>query len=69
MILGIVVLGAFGVWEWKGTKVGIISHELFTGPDKRGRSFSIYLVLIFIEAILLFTFAVFYPIMYVSYRG
>ena len=65
MILGIFILIAFGLWEWKGTKVGIMNHELFIGENKRGRSFSIYVSLIFIEAILLFTFAIFYPVMYV----
>ena len=68
MILGIAILGAFGLWEWKGTKFGIMSHELFIGENSRGRSFSVYVSLIFIEAILLFTFSIFYPVMYVSHR-
>ncbi len=63
MIIGIIILIIFGIWEWKGTKTGILHHELFQGENDRGRSFALYNALIFIEAILLFTFAIFYPIM------
>lgn len=64
LILGIVILGAFGAWEWKGTKSGIMSHELFIkGPNNRTRPFPIYIALMFIEGIVLFTIIIFYPIM------
>lgn len=66
LILGIVILGAFGAWEWKGTNSGIMSHELFNGPNHRGRAFSIYVTLMLIEGIVLFTFIIFYPVMCVS---
>ncbi|OGE55170.1 hypothetical protein PENARI_c005G08212 [Penicillium arizonense] len=29
LIVGIVCLLAFGVWEWKGTSVGLLRHDLF----------------------------------------
>lgn len=56
MITGIAILIGFGVYEWKGTKTGIIHHELF-----RNRTFPLCVALIFIEAILLFAIIVFYP--------
>ena len=63
LITGLVGLVAFALWEWKGTKIGILHHEMFQSDNHRGRSFALYTALIFIEAILLFTFAIFYPIM------
>lgn len=56
LIGGIVILAAFGAYEWKGTKIGIMHHDLFVT-----RTFSLCIVLIFIEAILLFPIIVFYP--------
>jgi MFS family permease len=63
LITGIVVLGAFGVYEWKGTKTGILHHDLFRGGKAKGRTFAILVGLIFIEGILLFAFVIFYPVM------
>ncbi len=56
LIIGIITLIAFGIFEWKGTKIGILHHDLFVT-----RTFPLCIALIFIEAILLFTIIVFYP--------
>ncbi len=58
LVVGIVVLIAFGVYEWRGTKTGILHHEMFIT-----RTFPICIALIFIEGILLFSFIVFYPVL------
>ena len=63
IIIGIVILIAFGLWEWKGTDSGILNHDLFQKGKERGATFTLCLVLIFIEAIMLFAFIVFYPVM------
>lgn len=63
LIVGIVILIAFGVWEWKGTRNGIMNHELFRGGKARGRTFAICVGLIFIEGIMLFSYIVFYPVL------
>lgn len=54
LIIGIVTLVAFGIYEWKFTTTGILHHDLFRGPNHRGRTFGIYITLIFIEGICLF---------------
>jgi hypothetical protein len=63
LVIGIVILIVFGIWEWKGTKVGIMNHELFRGGKARGRTFAICVGLIFIEGIMLFSYIVFYPVL------
>lgn len=63
MVIGIVTLIAFGIYEWKGTKTGILNHDLFRGGRNKGRTFAICLALVFVEAILAYGFGVFYPIM------
>lgn len=64
LVLGIVILIGFGLWEWKGTTTGVLSHELFQGGKERGRTFALCVTLIFLEAVLLFSFLIFYPVMY-----
>lgn len=59
LVIGLVFMIAFAVYEWKGTKVGILHHDLFRG--KQGRTFSICIVLIFLEGAMLFAFSIFYP--------
>ena len=61
MVVGIVVLIAFGVYEWKFTRTGILHHDLFRGGKDQGRTFAICVGLIFIEGILLFAYVIFYP--------
>lgn len=63
LVIGLVTLGGFGVYEWKGTKTGILHHELFRGGEARGRTFAICIVLMMIEGIMLFSYVIFYPVM------
>ncbi|EXJ73007.1 uncharacterized protein A1O5_04156 [Cladophialophora psammophila CBS 110553] len=63
LIVGIVILIAFGIYEWKGTKTGIMNHVLFRGGKAAGRTFAICVGLIFIEGIMLFSYIVFYPVL------
>ncbi len=63
LIIGIVVLAAFFVYEWKFTKTGILHHDLFRGGSARGRTFAICVGLMFIEGILLFSYIIFYPVL------
>lgn len=61
LVVGIALLIAFGVYEWKFTSTGILHHDLFRGGKDRGRTFSICVGLIFIEGTLLFAYVIFYP--------
>jgi hypothetical protein len=63
LIIGLVVLVLFGLYEWKGTEAGILNHELFRGGKEMGRTFTLCVVLIFIEGILLFSYVLFYPVL------
>ncbi|KAJ4348295.1 uncharacterized protein N0V89_009667 [Didymosphaeria variabile] len=63
LIAGVVLCIAFGIYEWKGTRTGILHHDLFQGDNGRGRTFSLCVVLIMIEGILLFSYIIFYPVM------
>ena len=65
LTIGIVIFLAFCAYEWKGTKTGILHHDLFRGGKECGRTYAICLGLIFIEAFMLFAGVVFYPIMLV----
>ena len=65
LVLGIAIIISFGVYEWKGTKTGILHHDLFRGGAGAGRTFALCIALIFVEGILLFAFVIFYPILYV----
>ncbi|OGM40964.1 hypothetical protein ABOM_010480 [Aspergillus bombycis] len=64
LIIGILVLIAFGIYEWRFTRVGILHHDLFHGGrtgEKAGCTFAICIGLIFIEGIMLFAIVIFYP--------
>ena len=63
LVVGIVTLLAFGVYEWKFTKTGILHHDLFRGGKNHGRTFALCLGLIFIEGIILFAYVIFYPVL------
>ncbi|KAJ5175113.1 uncharacterized protein N7482_000990 [Penicillium canariense] len=66
LIVGILTLVAFGIYEWKFTRTGILHHDLFHGGkvgNSAGHTFAICIVLIFIEAIMLFPFVIFYPVL------
>lgn len=58
LVIGIVVLVGFAIFQWKGTKIGILHHELFVN-----RTFPLCIALIFVEGILLFSIIVFYPVL------
>lgn len=63
LIIGLIVLLSFFLYEWNGTKTGILNHDLFRGGKAKGRTFAICVGLIFIEGILLFSYIVFYPVL------
>ncbi|KAH8653570.1 putative siderophore iron transporter [Xylariales sp. PMI_506] len=66
LIVGIVTLLVFCVYEWKGTSAGMANHDLFRGENKSGRTLAIFLVLIFLEGVMLFAYIIFYPILTTS---
>lgn len=59
---GLVSLFLFAMYEWKGTKTGMLRHELFLGGKNGGRTFAICIGLIFVEGILLFAYLIFFPL-------
>lgn len=64
LVLGLVILFLFGLYEWKGTKSGILHHDFFRrGENGAARCFTICMVLIFIEGALVFAYVIFYPIL------
>ena len=63
LVVGIVLLIAFGIYEWKFTKIGILNHELFRGGKDRGRTFAILMGLMLMEGIMLYSLLLFYPVM------
>ncbi|KIW97424.1 uncharacterized protein Z519_01008 [Cladophialophora bantiana CBS 173.52] len=63
IIIGILTLIAFGIYEWKGTKTGMLHHDLFRGGRNKGRTFAICVALLFMEAVMIFGFGLFYPIL------
>lgn len=63
LIIGLVTLLAFIVYEWRGTKVGIAHHDLFRKGVSSGRTFSLFIALMFIEGIMFFAFSIFYPVL------
>lgn len=65
LIIGIILLVVFGIHEWRFTKTGILDHALFRGGKNRGRTFAICVALMFLEGIVVFSFIIFYPVLYV----
>lgn len=63
LVVGLVILVCFALYEWKGTKTGILHHGLFQGGKNGGRTFAICVCLILVEAVLLFSYIIFYPVM------
>ena len=63
LIIGIVGLIAFGIYEWKGTKTGILHHELFNHNKTNVRTFVICLALAFMESPMLYAMILFYPVL------
>ena len=64
LIIGILTLVAFGVYEWKFIETEILQHDLFKGGKNGGCNFGICIGLSFIEGIFLFAYVVFYPVLY-----
>lgn len=63
MITGLLILVCLGLYEWKGTSVGFLHHDLFRGRNGMGRTFAIATWLLFAEGITLFSYIVFFPLM------
>ena len=63
LVIGIVLLIGFGVYEGKFTKTGILHHDLFREGKGGSRTFAICICLIFIEGIVLFAYIIFYPVL------
>jgi hypothetical protein len=63
IVVGGVLVVAFGMYEWKGTSTGILHHDLFLPGKSNGRTFAICTGLFAVEAILIITFTIFYPIL------
>ena len=65
MGVGLVSMIVFFIWEWKGTKTGILHHQLFYAEGGARAGFLIYVGLMFAEGVLVYSVIVFYPIMQV----
>ena len=63
LILGVVVSGAFGIYEWKGTTTGLLPHEMFSMGSPYKRTLIVCFLLITIEGAMLFSYVIFYPVM------
>ena len=63
LVVGTAVMILSGVWETKGTKIGIMNHQLFQSGKTAGRTFDLCVALIFIEGIMLFAYVIFYPVL------
>ena len=61
LVVGLVILLCFGAYEWRATQTGMAHHDLFRGGRQGGITFIIFLILIFIEGIMLFAYIIFYP--------
>lgn len=66
LIIGFAILGMFGLYEWKGTSIGLLNHDLFRGGKDKGRTFIVCNILMFTEAVLAIPFIVFYSVVYVG---
>lgn len=63
LIIGLVLMLAFVVYEWKGTATGIIHHDLFMGGKVGGRTFALCIFLMAVEGITFFSYVIYYPIL------
>lgn len=61
LVVGCFFLVLFGLYEWKGTKTGILNHGLFKGGKDQGRTFIILCFTLFAEGIFFFAFLIFFP--------
>ncbi|KAK4049328.1 hypothetical protein OIV83_004265 [Microbotryomycetes sp. JL201] len=58
LITGIVLMIVFGVWEWKGTRQGLLHHGMFKG----GRNFPVALAAMALEGVIFFNILAFVPV-------
>ncbi|SPN96516.1 uncharacterized protein DNG_00042 [Cephalotrichum gorgonifer] len=63
LCVGLVFCIIFGVYEWKCTSTGFLHHDLFRGGKAKGRTFAICCGLFAVEALLVFAFTIFYPVL------
>lgn len=65
LIIGLVTLVAFAIYEWEGTKIGMLNHDMFRGGlggDGKSTTFVLCLALIFVEGAYLYAYIIFYPV-------
>jgi hypothetical protein len=62
VIVGGVIFVFFFLYEWRGTKTGILHHEIFNGTDGTGRTAAVSMFLIAVEAIMASAYYLFYPV-------
>ena len=62
LVVGLVTLIGFAVYAWKGTRDGILHHELFQSGRESGRTFVNCIVPMVIEGLMLFSYMILYPI-------
>lgn len=62
IVIGSVTLICFAFYEWH-IKTGVLHKDLFLGGKEKGRTYSLCLVLMLVESILLFAYQIFYPIL------
>jgi uncharacterized membrane protein YidH (DUF202 family) len=58
LLAGVILAVAFGIYEWKGTKTGIIHHDFFRNGDL-SRTFTLCLPVAFIEGVIAYDFLLF----------
>ncbi|KAB5576271.1 putative siderophore iron transporter [Coniochaeta sp. 2T2.1] len=63
LIAGIVGFIAFALYQWKGTKSGLLHHDLFHYGRANSRTFAICCGLFALESIIMFAFTIFYPVL------
>lgn len=63
LIVGIVCMITFAVYESWGTKTGVLHHDLFRGGKHVGGAFAILCILFFLEGAMFFSIAIWYPVL------
>ncbi|KEF62896.1 uncharacterized protein A1O9_00870 [Exophiala aquamarina CBS 119918] len=63
LILGLVIMVGFALYEWKGTTTGMIHHDIFSLGRRYTRTFTFLCLIFATEAAQLFGFIIFYPIL------
>ncbi|GAM88149.1 hypothetical protein ANO11243_061800 [Dothideomycetidae sp. 11243] len=63
LIVGLIVIVVFGLYEWKGTSTGILNHDLFRKGTAHPRTLVLLIALLALEAIMIFGYSLFFPIL------